>query len=86
MLSLAFLHLFLIDFRGTNHFFVVEHEVHMQERRMVCGLIFLGVGREREREREKMVTKNPVKTMQNKRQVTIDPHKKKRQSIIHALK
>jgi hypothetical protein len=53
MLSLAFLHLFLIDFRGTNHFFVVEHEVHMQERRMVCGLIFLGVGRERERERER---------------------------------
>ena len=82
MLSLAFLHLFLIDFRGTNHFFVVEHEVHMQERRMVCCLIFLGV----EREIEKMVTKNPVKTMQNKRQVTIDPHKKKRQSIIHALK
>jgi hypothetical protein len=82
MLSLAFLHLFLIDFRGTNHFFVVEHGVHMQERRMVCCLIFLGV----EREIEKMVTKNPVKTMQNKRQVTIDPHKKKRQSIIHALK
>jgi hypothetical protein len=48
MLSLAFLHLFLSDFRGTKHFFVVEHKVHMQERRMVCGLTFLGGERERE--------------------------------------
>jgi len=63
MLSLAFLHLFLSDFRGTKHFFVIEHRVHMQERRMVCCLTFLGG----EREREKMVTKDPVKTMQNKK-------------------